>query len=413
MSERDYLREKKSQRKQLVVLLGAGAAMPWKGISTDEIRNIFVSDTKYQTKTGAFVGEYLFKMLNKFYLGEVAEDKEYIANFETVISALETILNHILNSTNNGFINPTNTSFPPAILDLKKILESDLFEGEEKDDKIEHAYDIFSHFINLVMRKVNQYNINVLNSEFDSTNQNLIDFTSFFVSKGYSIKFYTTNYDSIIPQVLKPHFKVYEGLRDFNEEYKRFDFDLNKFKIAQLSHFNIHGSIYLNQELIHGETLIETETVYYSSFQSFPITGFHDHAGNPNEKLFFSPIIAGYNKTQRAVNKPFNLGFNALINDCNECSALLTVGCSFSDSHINSILSAFINWDTVKFVNVTRCKENFRGFEFSQIKDCVTPIYHHFEDESWLHDIDNSEHVYKLGFEEFLKNKTNWNSLLS
>lgn len=398
---RNYKRMLCRRNKQIVILLGAGAAMPWDGISSKQIKALFIADTTYQTANRITIGRYLFDVLDDFYGHDCS-------NFETFIATLETILNYVLNATNIGGINEGNTSFTPALLKLKDEIDI-LLTGKTIDEKRIYCGDLFRHFVNLVINRIDGYNNNVLDNKFEIINNHLIYFVKYFLCRNYSVKFYTTNYDSIVPQILGESFKVYEGLYKSSSIDKRFNFDLDAFRIARLSHFNIHGSIFLKHTIVG----IQYETLY-SSFAQHLTNSLPINAGNPSERLLFSPIITGYNKTQRMVNKPFNLGFSALTNDLNDCEGLITVGYSFSDPHLNCILSSFTSWNKAKFIHVTKYDGSFdnpSNREYAQLNS-VTPLYKREEDHIWFHDINNSKHMYKQGFDAFLSNNSNWERLL-
>lgn len=389
----------KRQNKQIVILLGAGAAISWRGVKTDKLRDIFINDETFKIKDET-VGKHLFDVLDNFY-------NTSDSNFETFIAVLEEIMNYIIDKTN---IPPT--SHLPSIFDLTDTIER-LFCGKNDDEMRLYSYELFRHYVNLVIEEIDKYNIELLDEKYAQINSNLVSFTKFFLNRGYSVKFYTTNYDNLIPQILtQNNIKVYEGLSPFNVSNKRFNYKLNRFRKARVSHFNIHGSIFLHQIMIQ-----KYEAVCGSSMQKIPSIALPIGAGNPHERLLFSPIITGYKKTQRMVGKPFNLGFGALTNDLNDCRGLLTIGYSFSDPHINSILSSFTSWDKAKFLHVSWFdgrKFNTQGSrEDYNLDYYVTPIYVKVDDNTWVHDISERKHIYKKGFEEFLSNRENWKYLLS
>lgn len=400
---RNYRRMLRRRNKQIVILLGAGAAMTWGGISSGELKRLFIADTNYRAADGTTIGKYVFDILDAFYGHDCS-------NFETFIATLETVLNYVLNATNEGGINEGNTSFTPAVLKLKDEIEN-LLSGKTVDEKRVYCGDLFHHYVNMVITQIDEYNSNVLDDKFEDLNNRLTYFVKYFLSRNYSVKFYTTNYDNVIPQVLGNKFKIHEGIYNSSTTDKRFNFDLNAFRTARLSHFNIHGSIFLKHTIVG----IQYETLYSSSSQHL-INALAINAGNPSERLLFSPIITGYNKTQRMVNKPFNLGFSAFTNDLNDCEGLLTVGYSFSDPHINCILSSFASWNKAKFIHVTKCIGNFDNTtnrEYAQLNYSVTQLYKKEENDIWFHDSSNRKHIYKQGFDSFLSDSSHWKRLLS
>jgi hypothetical protein len=379
-----------NKKRQVVVLLGAGAATAWGGVTSEDIKTSFINDRRIM-HNGTTISQYIFNILNEFY-------NPNCANFETFLAALEETLSYVLSSTNEGR-NEFNTSFIPAIFKLDERMDALLVN---KTDKRQYCYEIFRTYVNLLIDKINEYNCQV--SGKHELNKNLVRFTKYFLNRNYSVKYYTTNYDSIIPQVLSESCNIYEGLHNHSYDgYKRFNPDLGLFRKARLSHFNLHGSIFLYQEIVDKGRGYE---VVYGKEKKLPETALQENGGNPNERLLFSPIIAGYKKTQHAANQPFSLGFNAFTNDCNDCDALCIVGYSASDPHINTILSSYINWSKVKFVYVTN-GDNGLGLE--KLKANIVQISEKNFDSTWMHD--GKKHVYKLGFEKFLEDKSNWRYL--
>jgi hypothetical protein len=392
---RKYLKHLRRRNRQIVILLGAGAACAWGGVKSQKIKDIFINDTKFKTNDGTTIGKFVFDILERFYGYDCA-------NFETFLAVIEEFMDYVMASTNEL---PTsdNTSFIPAILELNKELQ-DLLEGKDEVERREYTYELFRHYINLIIREIEEYNENVLNDNYKEINANLVEFVKYFLKRKYSIKFYTTNYDRLIPQVLKP-LEIYEGLCNSSDSDKKFRYDLAYFRRARLSHFNLHGSIFLHKSESKSETIYSSESHLLSEYGASL-----EEAGNPARKLFFSPIISGQNKTQRSFNKPFNLGFNAFINDCNNCRALITVGYSFSDPHINSILSTFTSWDKAKFLDITKMDRDYDPGMLDANLDALfaTPMSKEKEDATWFYDKKCRKRIYKKSFEEFLKDKSNW-----
>jgi hypothetical protein len=401
-----YCRKKLfSKKQQIVVLLGAGATMPWKGISSEAIKKIFKQE-KVSIYKRRVMGKFIFDIFDRFY-------RKDCANFETFLAALEEIMNYVISSTNGGGVNKSNTSFIPAILKLKKCINK-LLLNKDETGKRKYIYEIFQTYVNILINKIDEYNLNVLNEDYAEKNKNLIRFTKYFLSKNYSVKYYTTNYDNIIPQMLRRDCNIYEGLYDSEwlydgGKYKRFKYDLGQFRKARLSHFNLHGSIFLRRYIHNAGHGYETVYNTTGSVQMDKDIALTEDGGNPGEKLVFSPIIAGYSKTQRAANQPFSLGFNAFVNDCNDCHALCIVGYSASDPHINTILSSYIHWNNVRFMYVTQENGNFINTEFVKLNNEIVQVIEREKNDMWIHD--GRKHIYKKGFEEFLKSKSNWEYL--
>jgi hypothetical protein len=382
-----------NKKPQIVVLLGAGAAIPWGGIASEDIKQSFmdIPNKRYRP-----INKLIFDLIEQFGIKD--------ANFETFLAALEEILNYVLSVTTEGK-NVSNTSFIPSIFRFKKSIIK-LLRNKNEKEKREYCYEIFKDYTNKVITEINGYNSKALDEQYKKLNKNFLSFTKYFLNKNYSVKYYTTNYDNLIPQILSQNCKIYEGFHDSPSKKKRFKYDLWLFRKARLSHFNIHGSIFFHYNFSGGKY----EMIYDDSKCYDLSDALYNDYGNPNENLIVSPIITGYNKTQRAANQPFNLGFNAFANDCNDCHALCIVGYSVSDPHINAILSSYISWNRARFIYVTQCENNFE-IELSKLNDKITRMSKRESDDTWIHD--NRKHIYKKGFEEFLQSKSNWKYLLS
>ena len=394
-------KRKHIHRKKIVVLMGAGAATAWDGISSKDIKKKLKEDKTYMYNGTTTVGQAIFYKLVKLY-------RRNCANFETFLAVIEEIYNYIISQTNTGKtsigkIDQNNTSFTPAIFNLKKSIAKFVHQQAAKMVSMSAITDIktakrvymgemFYYYIGQIIKAVGCYNDNVLDEKYDAINKNLFQFTKYFLNRGYSIKFYTTNYDNIVPQVLSARFskiKIDEGLRPIDYNKKRFDLDLSSFCNARLTHFNLHGSIFLDRDS-------PDNRIIHNEYASYPDHAIKMDGGNPAQPLIFTPIITGYNKTQRISSPPFNIGFSAFTNDCNSCSAVAVIGHSLSDPHINSILSTFVSWGRTKFIYIT--------------KEMPTP-----------HQKDRIEYITKCPatnikfikeFENFLQDKSNWKFLL-
>lgn len=172
----------------------------------------------------------------------------------------------------------------------------------------------------------------------------------------------------------------------------------------------MHGSIFLYNEFDLSK--MKYLTKYNPEAPEYKMA-LHSGSGNPNEPLLFSPIITGYTKTQRSFSTPFDLGFNAFTNDYNDCKAIITMGYSFSDPHINSILSNFTCWGKSKLINVTFTEEEFQKTPEGMIFDYeVYKLYKEDENENWFHSQKKKIYVYKKGVKKFLLDKENWKYIL-
>lgn len=402
MKLHNFHRPKKYRNnKQIVILLGAGFVTPWSDLNSFSIRELFVKDETF-TINGHTLGKLIFDKLDSYY--------DYPGvNFETFIAVIESVMNHVISSTNIGK-SVKNTSFIPLIFEIKDIF-SKLLCDKNKDEQRIYIFDIYKHYINLILTGIEEYNNHILDERNSIINRQLIEFVSYLLSKRYSVKIYTTNYDNLIPQVLSLNFKVYEALKKKKNKKKEFIYDLQRFRRVHLSHFNLHGSIFLDREFDYES--MKNCIVYNPEVPKYDKALLSD-GGNPNEFLLFSPIITGYTKTQRGFSTPFNLGFNAFANDCNDCRSIITMGYSFSDPHINSIISNFTSWGKSRIVNVIFTDKEFQktseGIAFDYE---VYNLYKETENEMWFHSQKNKVHTYKKGIRDFLLDKDNWKYILN
>ena len=230
------------------------------------------------------------------------------------------------------------------------------------------------------------------------------EFIESLLNKKYSVKIYTTNYDAMIPQILSKR-KIYMGehlLSDYSIVYKA---DYLRNKDSHLSYFYLHGSIYWTFKFVENKYRVVKSTIT-GEVQSLTAQG-----GNPSENLIFSPIIVGYTKTQRSLMNPFNIGFTNFANDCNDCNKLLTIGYSFSDPHINSIIQTNVDFNKVRLACIGFV-ERFEGSsEYTKIDYFIRRLYKKNEDESWFNSINNNFVAYKKGFSNFIENRDNWTKI--
>lgn len=151
-------------------------------------------------------------------------------------------MNHVISSTNIGK-SVKNTLFIPLIFEIKDIFLKLLCDKNEDEQRI-YIFDIYKHYINLILTGIEEYNNHILDERNSIINRRLIKFVSSLLSKRYSVKTYTTNYDNLIPQVLSLKFKVYEALKEKKNQKKEFIYDLQRFRrvLAAISLLSISSS---------------------------------------------------------------------------------------------------------------------------------------------------------------------------
>ena len=90
---------------------------------------------------------------------------------------------------------------------------------------------------------------------------------------------------------------------------------------------------------------------------------------------------------------------------------MLTIGYSFSDPHINSIIQTNVDFNKVRLVYIGFV-ERFEGSsEYTKIDYFIRRLYKKNEDESWFNSINNNFVAYKKGFSNFIENRDNWTKI--
>lgn len=379
------------KRKKIVILLGAGFPIAWGAPNSKTILKKLLEDPKYMYDEKKTWGQFIYDVLADFY-----EEGKSTINFETVIAALELIMNYNIAATNRGK-NTYNTSFMPAVLFLNNKINKG---AESEKDKRLFYTNLYKHFVQIVINCIEKYDNEVCSHQHETLNKQFNDFIFYLSNKKYSVKIYTTNYDSIVPQILADR-KIYMGEKLLPDLSTYYSSDFTKNKDSKLSYFYLHGSIYWSLKFVNEYRVIK------SSF-SGEVQSLHASGGNPNEPLIFSPIITGYAKTQRSFIFPFSMGFTNLANDCNNCNKLLTIGYSFSDTHINSIIQNNTDFNKVRFANIGFVEKFEDSSEFVKIDYDIRRLNKLNEDESWFNSINNNFISYKRGISEFLKYRENW-----
>jgi len=414
-----YKRKKKkilihhqSINKKLVVLLGAGAAIPWGGPQSSDLLQLFKDDATYKTIEQDNLGKYLCdEVLNK-----IAD-----VNFESMIAALEEIFEYVIakhNPDRHIFRTPVHTAISELI---EEIYPKIFLNMGEVEDEVQYAYNILKHYIDIVTEKIDDYNCRV--SEYPQ-NQLLINFVRELLCDNFSVKFYTLNYDSMIPQILSKQFQIEEGMFPLDYFHGFNITSMNKLQTAKLSHINLHGSIFLAHSDVEWNP--RGELLYFKERQPMPDYIKAMEFGKSSGMLVSVPIITGYNKTQRMINKPFNWAFNTFMNDLKDCNRFLSVGYSYSDPHMNSMICSFLNWNQIKYVHINNFVNN-RQFDYNEYDedrylnqivssssfDDDNYLSEDKADDQWVYDKEGKVRVFKKGFEAFLSDKKNWKYLIN
>ena len=300
--------------KKTTILLGAGAMIPFGGPSTRTITERLLFHKSC---------EYVYKVVQQGYEEE--------CNFESLLSSLELLLEWNLSNDNKRHLTFRDTSI------YRNVFQLGLPFQYHTTDMV---WEIYKQVINDIIEVIKDYDYYPQYTGWRHGKDPAI--LDLFISKfqeNSNLKIYTLNYDRLIPNLIGNHLDIYEGI-----EGESYGYNLKKFSNHHLTYYNLHGSIYIDYNPYNGIKLLDRPVELENAIIMA--------GGNPNEQKIFLPIIAGYHKSQRMMSQPFNFGLAAFMSDCDDFETIIIVGYSFSDPHINSILSNFIKTSIAEIIIV-------------------------------------------------------------
>lgn len=348
--------------KRLLILTGAGFPITWGSPSSNDLLNTVKNTIN------------LFNDLNDDLKQALLY---YNANnnlsFESILSVLEKMI----------------------CLDVMK--SNNFYEAHFMGNIFSFDYQIlcelYKSCINNIIAKIGDYEKSFISSNNDQ--KALFEFWKFIKNSYSQINYYTLNYDEI-PQLL------------FNQnDFDYFDNCMNMHNQNSCNFVNLHGSIHLKLKFESGQYELTHSDIpnYLSSFH-------YNYGGNPNEHLFFSPIITGHSKAQRILDKHFFNNFVLFAQDLLLCDTILIIGYSFLDPHINVLLREytkksrkklfFIDYQSV--VSDSNYEANFNNVVIPRGTYCKDS-----ENDDFFYYNNPSLTIYKRGFKSFLENKELWN----
>jgi hypothetical protein len=346
------------KEKHIVILTGAGFPLMW-GAPTSYVLTEVVKKTVCQSES-----------INN-------RTKEMLCDsdsFESILAAIEDQIYYKLGAYNQQYYAS--------------------FYNSNVCDDTEALWQLYRDCINKIIKIIHKYESATIESS-----ENIAPIRTFMNSnKVKSINYYTTNYDEIIQNAIQTN---------------PLNYSIAEHDKQKITFTNLHGSIHLSfkvhvqHEIYHNDSPDPS----YLPEGALPCYG-----GNPGEQLLFTPIITGRNKTQRIMDKHFLHGFVTFANDLSRCNALIIMGYSFSDPHINAILRQYTYNRNVRIIIVTKesviCGSAFEK-AFNNVwlmngrytSDSKTDILYHYDNPN----LD----VYKKGAKSFIEQFGNIDKLLS
>lgn len=328
-------------KNKVTILTGAGFTVPAEfggpstKLLTDKLRSMKIKGYDIDGKTP---GEYFYRKLCHHYTRKIKTDCDLsIVNFETIIHLLEELYTH-LTSYNKPDIKGKKASFlkniakskgvKPTFVILKDVINKDLSVLKTTTKIVslnQIVKNIYSHFIAAIIDELKKFNS-------DSKNIGMRKFEKMFLDKylperKFTRRFYTLNYDTW----LNKHLGIFDGFDSdgkFEDEkvMKQFDIDC---------HYNLHGSILWRNDLDRNKMKKLKNPVEYLTYTQSSTYGLN------REPLIATPIITGYHKLERMKFNPYLQFYYSFQNDILNSNLLILVGYSFSDTHINNIISLF------------------------------------------------------------------------
>ena len=306
------------------------------------------------------------------------------SSFEYIIAEIESLLNYGIQSQDPNSLNS-------------------LFKSRISFD-LNDIWHLYSKCINKIINLVEEYENNYY--KFGEINKNLCSFFCFLKQHYQHINCYSLNYDEVLSKVLRLH----PSCCDLNDN-ELFNYNYSALRRKQITYLNLHGSIHLSSRMVGFFRQVEHRTIPQHIDNAILQAG-----GNPKEPIIFTPIITGYNKSQRIIASHFSFPLNSFINDLSDSDMLLYVGYSFSDPHINSLIRQYSKNNNSKHIIITLEKGTVYKSQFEQSFESVIGLATSYKEDSDKDDYyiwDSPQmNTYKRGFENFIMSSKNWSRLI-
>ena len=349
------MEENSMKNGKLVLLCGAGFPIMWGSPTSDFLTKTIKNIVQEELRDNISLSD---KLINN-------------DSFETILAAIESLLYYRIDNFNYSYL-------------------ASFFKCTKEID-IDSLWEIYKNCINAIIHEVEKYENRVLQDK--NKRMSIVSFWNVLSKKFESINYYTTNYDEILPYIIKSKDSCIEATKSNNKE----------------QFFNLHGSIHLCKEWNGQSYDIKHKDVTCYLNNALLIDG-----GNPNEVLLFSPIITGRNKTQRLMDKHFNRSFVAFANDLSECGVLIIIGYSFSDPHINMLIKEYTSFDETRVIVIDKLPNVCESPLFNRLIQLIPIQSQYTPDNScddWFSYNNSTVKVYKRGCESLFHNISFINNL--
>jgi len=390
---------------KLLILLGAGATIPWGGKTTADLSDIVLKTDGYYTKlksSGKPWGYHFRQLLADYY----QVDKTAIS-FEDVLEVIEELWSYFYHRglNNPKWIRPSM----PSLFEIARHIDENIgFDRNQLNARKGDSEDVLKcvYFGNLyydilgnIIFEIKKYEDNFIKYEFRNLREKFADFVQK-LNENFSLRCYSLNYDNMLALI--------PGLPTFYDGTINDSGQFSYEKIIQDDAINcfyhLHGSIHYNTSPNPGigeYTMINSGQVDFNPAIPRP----RHLLGYP---ILPSIIITGKNKLAKTLMKPFNAFNYSFRRDCVDSCAIITIGYSYRDAHINNcIYSAIKGNSSKKVIHVTKVEPknlNQQGNELSRALATISDIIlEQTIDDGWYVDSKYPIKTYIHGLEEFIK----------
>ena len=387
-------------KQRILILTGSGAAMPWKGPTTDKITKKLISDKTFKTVEGRPVGEYIYNnILENSYKND--DDNFNPPNFENIIDAVEYLADYFYGG-----------SILTRLFDVTGDIKNQILAkhaGETIKFREERTFfeTLLNRFYEIITEELSYSRWwEISNKRNERINSSFKDFIEFYTSLNSIVRYYTVNYDRLAEFATK--LKFFNGFTPHKFNLKKIIED-----DEVLCHYNLHGSVFFKRDKFRDWHCDDTK-------QEQPISFYNSYKNQRRETIFESNITTGLNKISGILEAPWQHFYHKFYNDCWNADAIYSIGYSFSDIHINKAIGNFIDSGKGRLIiidkiekvedeyyrerEIRRATRNLSGLRFphGNIADIK---FKKPDGNGWITDDDLKLRFYCNGFKKFLSER--------
>ncbi len=361
--------------KKIVILLGAGAAVPWGGKITNELTDDLINECTFKTNSNLNYLSFLQENLAEYYHDKNPSD----INFEFILSSIEWLYEYYsaqeqknkilyyLSDWTSLFLAKDNLEgeFPTITADTRPWVENSLCDYTFANNPnlkitVENGYPKSSFYYKLYFETIKNLKESIscyYEKENTTNNSSLTSFFEYFLNEGYVIRIYSTNYDNIPNKCFPKSQPLFNGFNMSSNGSEYFEKRSGEIDVRRIINddncncfYNLHGSCNFDfhpyDYKVNGKC--NEDEVKYREDNDIVYSDDDFNQTNQNGKPILNPtIITGQQKIIRTALEPYSSFMNSFKRDCldDNCSEIICIGCSFSDEHLNQIFQVVLGED--------------------------------------------------------------------